>query len=286
MNKPFKNIDEQTNHLVSKNLIFNDIEKAKQILHTEVNYYKLNGYFHLFLDSNDKFINNISFEDIYNIYLFDTEFRNVLSYYLSIIETSFKNYVSYFLSKKYTEYGYLKLEHFKNHFYHVDFISKAYKLIAQNKYHECVKRYITKEPNKLPLWVLCEILSFSDVSKLFSNMLTPDKKDFCKKYYNINHKFIENWLIALVILRNYCAHNIQLFNKFFTHTMKLLREQRSNYPRNTTLIYLMPIIRMLPTNQYKNDFINELRFLLSKYDTANNLIDFPNNWENILNSEI
>lgn len=284
MSKPFKTIDEQIDHLKTKNLKFNNIEKAKQILTFEVNYYKLNGYFHLYLDQNDKFINNISFEDIYTIYSFDCNFRNLLSYYLSIIETSFKNHISYYLSEKYTEYGYLKINNFINNFYHVEFISNSYKLISQNKYHDCVKRYISKEPNKLPLWVLCEILSFSDVSKLFSNMRTSDKKLFCKIYYSTNHIFVENWLIALVRLRNYCAHNIQLFNKFFRYSVNLLKEQSTNYSQNSTLIYLMPIIKLLPTN-YIISFINKLESLLKEYPIANKLIDLPQDWKTILTSE-
>jgi len=74
--KPFKTISEQIDILKQKNLIINDEKAAANIL-AHINYYRLSGYT-LTLRKNDRFYNNVSFEQVMQIYNFDAELRAVL----------------------------------------------------------------------------------------------------------------------------------------------------------------------------------------------------------------
>ena len=79
MEKKFKTIDEQVDILVSKGLIIDDIDEAKEILLRE-NYFFINGYRILLMNSysDKKFIVGSTFKELYSIFLFDRYFRNIL----------------------------------------------------------------------------------------------------------------------------------------------------------------------------------------------------------------
>ena len=64
-----KTIDEQIKILKSRSIIIDNDDFAKNIL-KKVNYYRLSAYMLTHKNSNGDY-NDISIEDVYNIYLFD-----------------------------------------------------------------------------------------------------------------------------------------------------------------------------------------------------------------------
>ena len=113
--KEFKTLDEQIEILRNRGLVINDVEKAESLLLSE-NYFFINGYRHIFLknhkDSN--FIKGTTFEELYAVFQFDRNFRNILFKNLLIVENNLKSIISYRLSKKYgiKEKDYLKPSNF------------------------------------------------------------------------------------------------------------------------------------------------------------------------------
>ena len=85
--KTFKNLDEQIELLTKKGLIIDDIDYAKEILLRE-NYFFLSGYRHLFLreDGSRKFKTNTNFREIYGLFNFDRQLRNILFKNILIVE--------------------------------------------------------------------------------------------------------------------------------------------------------------------------------------------------------
>ena len=77
MEKDFKTIKEQIEILKARGIIINN-ERAEEIL-TENNYYYLiNGHKELFVDNSsetEKYKENVSLEEIYALYKFDSELR-------------------------------------------------------------------------------------------------------------------------------------------------------------------------------------------------------------------
>ena len=63
-----KTFDEQIDLLKNRNLIIDNEKQAKYIL-SKVNYYRLSGYFKYFYQSENRFKEGTSFDDIYNIYI-------------------------------------------------------------------------------------------------------------------------------------------------------------------------------------------------------------------------
>ena len=115
MNKTFKTLDEQIDILKNKGLVIDDIEATKEILLRE-NYFFISGYRHLFFKSNEskKFITNTNFREIYGLFNFDRQLRNIIFKNILIIENNIKSVISYNLSKSYgiMERNYLNLKLF------------------------------------------------------------------------------------------------------------------------------------------------------------------------------
>ena len=102
MIKTFKTLEEQIEILKSKGLEINYYEETKEILLRE-NYFFVSGYRHLFMKSakDRMFIPGTTFEELYALFNFDRQIRNVFFKNLLIIENNCKSIFSYQLSKKY-----------------------------------------------------------------------------------------------------------------------------------------------------------------------------------------
>ena len=94
MIKTFKTIDEQIDILKSKGLTINDYEYAKDILLRE-NYFFISGYRHLFLKSpkDRMFIPGADFRELYAMFNFDRQVRNIIFKNLLIVENYQENMV-------------------------------------------------------------------------------------------------------------------------------------------------------------------------------------------------
>ena len=109
--KTFKNLDEQVQILKNKGLIIEDIDYAKNILLRE-NYFFLSGYRHLFLKSETDrtYLPGSDFKELYAMFNFDRQIRNIIFKNLLIIENNVKSVFSYQLSMK---YGYKEIDYLK-----------------------------------------------------------------------------------------------------------------------------------------------------------------------------
>jgi len=90
MEKIFKTLDEQIAILKNKNLIIDDENYTKSILLRE-NYFFINGYRFLFMRSvNDRtFIDGADFREIYALFNFDRQLRNILFKNISLSKRLF-----------------------------------------------------------------------------------------------------------------------------------------------------------------------------------------------------
>ena len=104
--KQFKNLDEQVEIFRHKGLTINNEDYAKNVLLRE-NYFFLSGYRHLFMqkDNNKTYIEGSTFEELYSLFLFDRQFRNLIFKNLLIVENNakpinlellLKNYIVFF----------------------------------------------------------------------------------------------------------------------------------------------------------------------------------------------
>ena len=112
--KPFRTIDEQISILKERGLNIADEVKAKTILSKE-NYYNLiNGYKRLFIndsEENEVYKEGCSFEEIYDLYVFDRDLRNIFFKPMLQIENELKTQIAYVFSKYHQDTNYLQYEY-------------------------------------------------------------------------------------------------------------------------------------------------------------------------------
>ena len=92
--KEFLSVDELIKTIKEKGVKIENEELVKNIL-IKNNYYVIMGYKSLFLDKNHNYKENVNFENIYNLYLFDRKLKLLLLNSLldieNIIKTSITN---------------------------------------------------------------------------------------------------------------------------------------------------------------------------------------------------
>ncbi len=212
MEKIFKTLDEQITILRNKNLIIDDVDFAKDVLLRE-NYFFLNGYRYLFMKSmTDKtFVNGASFREIYALFYFDRQLRNILFKNILILENNIKSIISYELSRKYgfKEKKYLNPANFtrdpKKTRQVNDLLKKVKRQISINGREHAATRHYQSNYGYIPLWIVVKVLSFGIVGELFTILKREDQESIA----NIFNVDVESLLIYLPIIANYrnlCAH--------------------------------------------------------------------------------
>lgn len=303
--KEFKTLDEQIEILRNRGLVINDVEKAESLLLSE-NYFFINGYRHIFLknhkDSN--FIKGTTFEELYAVFQFDRNFRNILFKNLLIVENNLKSIISYRLSKKYgiKEKDYLKPSNFSLDSKKIrqvnDVLNKIKRQIKINgRQHSATLHYLSNY-GYVPLWILVKLLSFGMINEFYS-ILKPEDKLSIAQYYNLDVETLGIYIGLLSNYRNLCAHEDIVYEHRTQKTIpdtkyhRLLDIPMMNdeyiYGKNDMFSVVIMLKQVLNKNDF-TDFVNEVNFELSLLDGRVNVISqskildrmgFPSNWEDI-----
>jgi len=218
VNKEFKTINQQLEILKNKGLIVEDEERAKSILLKE-NYFFLNGYRHLFMNSSSDrtYVTGATFNELYSLFLFDRYSRNIFFKNLLIIENRLKSVVSYQLSKKYgyREKDYLNLKNFTSDPEKKrrvrDIIDKMKRQIRINTCRHNATMHYLKNYGYIPLWILVKVLSFGMISELFSILKIDDQREVAD-VLGVSVDFLNDFLPILSNYRNLCAHEDIVFD--------------------------------------------------------------------------
>lgn len=283
---------DQVKRLTEHNLIIDDPRNAEQFLKNN-NYYRFTGYalqFRIQPDNSD-LKDGVTFESIAAIYRFDSELRNLLRKWVELLEVYFRTQISYGFSMRKCV--------FPPHDQHYDFQrnyymkSEARKVFddfdLQKKYYNdtlVYQHHQQKYNDRYPLWVIVEMLSFSELSKLYGCMYTSDQEAISQAC-GTSAPVLKNHLHCLSVLRNKCAHAARLYNITFQPSAQLpqavLKHCRT-VRVNTLFAYLLVLIRRLPFEEQKQEFVREMNELIKRYDGLIDLslIGFPSNFRAVL----
>jgi len=273
--------EEQVEILLKKGLLIPDEDKAIRILKT-VNYYRLSAYT-LTLKKDDTFFAGTSIDNIYALYEFDRKLRNLLMGLLESIEIAFRTHVAYFLAHQYGATGYLNPDNFKDKDYHADFI-KTFNIELSRADELFVRHHHEKYGGQFPIWVAVEVLSFSTLSKLFSNLKNVDKQYISKEYYGAPHFYITSWLRVLTVVRNICAHYGRLYDKKIKVAPRLdTADSKLGIGVDKIFASIFVMKKLYPNKTAWNDFVINLQALIEQYNDVDcKLIGFCDDWETIL----
>lgn len=304
--KVFKTIQEQISILESKGLIIDDYLFTEDILIRE-NYFFISGYRHLFLKSpkDRNFIKGTTFRELYALFNFDRQVRNIVFKNLLIIENNLKSIISYQLSKKYgfREKDYLRPENFtkvpdKQRQLN-DTLKKMKRQIRVNGAQHSATSHYLKNYGYIPLWVVVKVLSFGIVGELYTVMKREDQEEIA----NIYDLSINNLLTYLPILSNYrnlCAHEDILYDH---RTQKIIGDTRYHdgldipttdgeyiYGKDDLFALIIILKQLLRPEEFRlliNELSYEIDILCGKLKVINigkvlDTMGFPRNFREIL----
>lgn len=274
MDKPFKNLDEQINILIDREIIIEDKEYAKDYL-LRNNYYNVINWYGKFFLIKDKAKDGAKFSEIVAAHLFDEDLKNAYFRYLIIVENCFKSVLAYTFSK----HNQAEENFYLNHYYYCgnideinDLIKKINKVITRYKkdLNHPISHYLRKHKH-LPLWVLMNYLTFGQALKMFSLLNNKTKNEIAKYLNQIANKNIrpstpikltyDNYyqiLSNLLSLRNSSAHDNTLlrFTTSYSYPYVACLHDRLSYASKFSkndLYQTHIIIRLfLTTGQYEN----------------------------------
>lgn len=226
--KKHLSFNEQLQIFVSRGMKVYDTNKALIKLEN-ISYYKIKEFSLPYMDSEGNYKKGTSFEHVIKNFYQD---KNIRMYFLEAIEKvelSFKTKFAYLLGKKYGAFGYLNFNNWCDRSIRKHEISrretkflekisskiKEIKIAANKDKHEnpIIRKYFLDYPNedRLPIWMLTEILTFGEVTYLYETMSLKNKKSIAH-YYNLTLDEFTSWIKNLKLVRNLCAHNTHIIN--------------------------------------------------------------------------
>lgn len=314
--KTYKTHRQQLNILRSRGMVIgkgSQGSRVMRILERENYYNVINGYKEPFLASKATATNDevykpgTTFDEVFALYNFDRELRNIYLKFLLKIENTFKTVIAHEFSAKYGHDNYLKIDNFDVS--NERSISSAIKLIGDiqqeiarqmSKHHQAVTHYMT-EHGYIPLWVLVNVLTFGKIENFYKNMKPADKTVVAKQF-NLQPDELSKFMHMLALARNKCAHDERFFDIRFResiHTksiknfslLGLVRAKDGSYTYGTNDAYALAIMfALLLSKTDLNEFISSMRDAFSKLQKQlhtipssdiMSIMGFGANWMNI-----
>ena len=215
--KKFSSFSDQVSWISDeKGIKINDREYAEEMLR-QIGYFPLmGGYKHLFRISNTKkYKAGTSFEEIVSLYKFDAELRELFFKYLLQVERQMRSLMSYYFTEMYgaEQKQYLDANNYnhtkRNHATIVKLIATLKRATTTTDYTYI--NYYRKTYGEIPLWVLANVLTFGNLSKMFRVFPQSLKSKVSKNFEPLNQHQMEQFLSVLTKYRNVCAHGERLF---------------------------------------------------------------------------
>ena len=254
--KEYKTYRQLLSKLRSRGMVINKGSQGSRVMRIleQENYYNvINGYKSLFLEReatdtiDEKYKEGTTFDEVYALYCFDREVRNIYLKYLLKLENSLKTVISHEFSSVYGHDNYLKLANFQSTAAvdpgDLSYIANRNKLklpgdlkrvqqisaeenaeavtkligdihqeIARqmNKHHQVVTHYMTQH-GYIPLWVLVNVLTFGKITNFYLHM-KPNDKTRVAKIFSVNTKELHKYMNMLGLARNKCAHDERFYD--------------------------------------------------------------------------
>lgn len=324
MDKTFSTTNTQLGKLRARGMEISNGSRAKRILEME-NYYNLiNGYKSLFLDNaytgtDEQYLPGTKFEEVYALYLFDRELRNIFIRYILELENNIKSILAHDFSGKYGHDNYMKVSNFDTSIKKwekkttsqkvgevADLISRLQHEISRqlSKNNSMISHYML-EYGYVPLWVLVNTLTLGTISTFYSYLSQKDQNEV-GRYFLLKPEEMNSFLQVLTIYRNACAHDERLYNlKALRRSMKpnsistMPVHTKMGIPLNSSnnpilgkndLFAIVLIFKTMLSKTSFNKFFSVLKKQIESLDGTLNTISidtvlfqmgFPSNWKDI-----
>lgn len=271
--------------LIQRGLIINNERKAKETL-LDIGYYRLGFYWHYFQSdtTNHIFQAGVTFDDVVNLYYFDFDLKYLLSKYLYRIEVHFRTQIVYWASNKYVhDNKWYRNRQYVNESLFRDF-DRMYNRLKRDV-PTLFRHHNVFNVSHAPAWKTFEFLSFGQVFLFYKNLKDVTlKNDIAAIYGLTNYTFLENYMKAIINIRNICSHNGTLYdynqptgiNRINNRNYNFLNRDSSSM--NASFILILFMLGKISSNR-EAEMKTNLISLMNNYD-SNPIIN------SIINNEI
>lgn len=306
--KSFKTLDELVNLLENRGVaIANDSDRAyaKRVLERYGYYNLVNGYNKLFLDApgengQPKYRPGTTLYEIHALYQFDRVLRNIFFRYILEVETNIKSLISYYFSEAHGHKNFLVYSNFNTSLKDSNtkitaLIAEIQRQISSRSTDPSISHYLNKH-GYIPLWVLNNILTLGTISKFYSLML-PNERQSVSRHFGIMDSELENCLLYISSVRNFCAHGNRLYcfrtkhplaNSSYHTSLEIAKNASGEflYGKRDLFACVIALKRFLSHNDYKRmtkeifraiGTLDKKLSILTKEDVLKEM-GFPDNW--------
>ncbi|WP_233487725.1 Abi family protein [Aerococcus sp. 1KP-2016] len=288
-----------------------DYKRTKQYLLTNNYYNVINGYSKYFqLTNSDKYLQNAHFNEISNLYFFDSQIKSAFLDAILVAENHIKYIVAYKFAEKYCneKYSFLNSNNYNqnNILFVGSVISNFSKIIRDNTKPNSndnpIKHYKDKYGD-VPIWVIIEYLDFGGLLYFVRNLEESLINDICQvllsflsQFIRIYNQFTPKMLISFMDnirqVRNVCAHDSKLLD--FKTKQNLVFYKDIHTPsgikvtdKRTSVYDIYIILKcFLSEVEYKklfNTILKRIKYLDNKLDSISinvilNSLGFPEDW--------
>lgn len=305
MDKPFMTYEQMLDKLIlEKKLVVDNRQKAVQLLKENSYFSLICGYKKPFKAKNGNYKKNVKFEDIYALYDFDNELRQLFLSYILKVENHIKSLISYSFCSMYgaDQAEYLNTTNYNYVSKNQNTINRLVQKLGEIANSNNVYRYIDHQRSKhgnVPLWVTMKALTLGTVSKMYGSLTSAVQSQISKEFPGISESSLSNMLKYSTKIRNVCAHNERLFDYKSVKNMiadteihqKLGARKNSQYTQGKNDLFAMVIIlKYLLSEKDFNDFFFFLKRQIDVLCESLNVLQrpqlykymgFPSNWETI-----
>jgi len=305
--KPHLDWDAQLLRLKERGLVIDDDALALQTLKHH-NYYRLRGYFHVFLTDQktesglEMFKPDTNLDDLTKLIDFDFRLRGLLFEALSQFELSLRTSFAYhggLISPELHVTGEGLTEDFRALSFagkqdHNAWLQEYKKRVTRMGSEAFVRWHLENYGGALPIWVAVEIMDFGSLSKLFRS--SSQKLGYAiASEYDCTPTLLKSWTASLNDLRNSVAHQNRLWNGVYALAPKTVKNQihpdllhldaQDDYGRHKIYSRLAILTWLDAGNRFNVNFKNRLRNLLDDFPstsyTSLTQMGFPAEWENL-----
>ncbi|MBV7531608.1 Abi family protein [Chitinophaga sp. sic0106] len=291
--KTASSIQDQINILQERKLVISNIPFAEHYL-THVGYYRLAGYWRIYqIDTvNHIFGDEITFEQVIELYNFDRNLRSLIFDAIESIEISLRTVMLQIMCEAYGMDWFQQKKLAQHLNYWQENLDKIEDELDRSKEDFVVHHdQVYGKKDFPPAWKVMQVLSFGTLSKIYSNITStiPEKNKIARALGMPNYKYLVSWLQTISILRNLCAHHSRVSNRVFNFVpqkmatshlpwLKVLpvtmEQQRSLYNQLCSIKFLLNVVSP------GNEFTVRLVALSQQYPLVDlaGPMGFPSGW--------
>lgn len=294
-NKPPFSSQQHIQQWIDRGLEVPDRQRAEHYL-SVISYYRLSAYSLPFQVDNPvhHFRPGITFDRILELYVFDRELRLLVMDAIERIEVAIRSQLNNHMSLEHGAHWYLDERHFVSTYDHKALLSNLERECRRSK-ETFIKHYREKydSPRLPPSWVITEILTYGQLSKVYDNLSSFRDLKAIAKCFNTTAELLRSWMQSISYIRNVCAHHSRLWNRELGNAPKAPKRPRTNWiaepvtltdpgvnPNKRLYLALAIIETLLQSVNPESTWHWRLKDLMDRYpDVSRAHMGMPDDWD-------